>query len=79
MYLSQEELHEAQCLINSMSCGIYELKEIYGGQWAKVATHTTFGKKFKLSVDSNFLKNIQAVSKKSNNHWLYKIFFERKV
>lgn len=63
----------AQALINKRPPGLYELKEIFGSEWATIDNPTDYGTKFKYSVKNNLLKNITLDAKKSNNHQNYKI------
>lgn len=71
--LNDSELLKAQKIINESLNGTYELKELYGDKWIKIKSPTSFGKIFKKTVESGFLKSIEVQKQKSNNHYTYKI------
>ena len=73
MNLNDQEIYEAQCCIDLMISGPYELKKIYGNKWGEITGKNIFGRKFKKSVEGNLLKNIRVLKKKTNNHWIYEI------
>ncbi|WP_322469162.1 DUF1413 domain-containing protein [Hydrogenophaga sp. SNF1] len=71
--LTPDELAQAQRLIDAASPGIYEVKDLYGQEWAKVLSPTTFGKRFKQSVVGGQLKGIRYDSTRGDNHKLYEV------
>ena len=69
--LDDIELKLAKTIISKTASGTYELKDIYLERWALV-TPTSFGKKFKASVEAGHINNISLVNNpKSNNHHTY--------
>ena len=72
--LTEEEIMLAQFIINQKSCGVYELRNIYAQEWEKIKHPTSFGAKFKKSVDNKELDGIRRISLKSNNHHTYEIY-----
>jgi len=72
--LTPEEISLAQSIINNSPPGFYELRELYGSQWLKISSPTTFGKRFKETVNTTcLLKNIKQKTLKSDNHHTYEI------
>ena len=71
--LNPTEILIAQELINKKPRGIYELKEIYGSIWSSVGPPTTFGTRFKETVETGRLKLIELKPKKTDNHQTYEI------
>ena len=71
--LTDDELLITQEHINKKQSGTYELKEIFGKDWAHISSPTNYGARFKESVIRNILLNIELADKKSNNHHTYKI------
>ncbi len=69
--LNDEDKEVAQALINKLSSGVYECKEIYGSLWKGVKNHTNFGVKFKATVVAGKLVGISLGERKSNNHQTY--------
>ena len=72
--LNPAELLQAQEIINKTSKGVYVLKDIYGPvAWAGVVP-TTFGNRFKETVETGLLNRIELRLKKTDNHQRYEIF-----
>lgn len=72
--LNHEEILLAQSIINKTAAGIYELRELYGPDWSKITSPTSFGAKFKKAVNSGHLQRIRENSLKTNNHYTYEIY-----
>jgi len=72
--LSSEEIAQAQEIINKCPSGTYVLTKLYGEEWADVKSPTTFGRKFRATVDAGHLKRIKYFDCKTNNHIIYEIF-----
>ena len=66
--LNEKQLKFAQVLINDLKPGVYSAKEIYGSSWNRIEVPTTFGAKFKASVDGKLLKSIRSIEKKLGNN-----------
>lgn len=73
LFLTEDEIHEANYLIMATPSGIYELKDIYGNDWSNIESATDFGTRFKHTVEAGRLNHIETEGKKSNNHQLYRI------
>ncbi|ABK43885.1 hypothetical protein Mmc1_1374 [Magnetococcus marinus MC-1] len=71
--LKVEEITKAQSLIDAISQGVYELSELYGKEWKHIQSPTSFGGKFKSTVEAGLLKRICIGEKKSNNHQTYRV------
>lgn len=71
--LSEKEIAEAKSLIHVMRPGTYELKVIYGQGWKRVASPTTFGKRFKATVKAGLLPGIRVDQPRTDNHNTYSI------
>jgi hypothetical protein len=71
--LTKNELASVQVIINKTAPGEYELCEIYGDEWEKIESPTSFGANFKESVCNGDLRRIELKSRKTNNHQTYKI------
>ncbi len=72
--LTNQELVQAQDIIDSAQPGVYELKQLYGSKWQSISSPTVFGANFKESVQSGQLRNIRLLSPKTNNHQTYEIY-----
>jgi hypothetical protein len=72
--LSSTEITQAQTLIDNTPIGVRELKKIYGSNWKTINSPTTFGKKFKETVNQGLLKNIKFDDTQGDNHACYEIF-----
>lgn len=48
--LSNKEIEKCNDVINALTAGTYELKDMFGDDWNTVASPTSFGKRFKQSV-----------------------------
>jgi hypothetical protein len=72
--LNPEEIMFAQTLINRSTIGIYELRDIYGSDWLKIASPTTFGARFKETVNAGYIERIKISKLKTNNHNTYEIY-----
>ncbi len=71
--LDEDEIVEAQILINNMPSGNYELEKIFGDKWFSVRNPTDYGTRFKKTVELSLLSNISVGIKNTNNHRTYKI------
>ena len=71
--LTLSEIGQAQALIEKLPAGVYVIKEIYGDQWNSVSSPTSFGAKFKATVEAGLLTGIQVGKLKSDNHRKYTI------
>lgn len=72
--LNPAEISKAQEIITRSQPGIYELKDLYGSLWSSVASPTTFGKRFKKTVQAGHLQQIKLLAPpKTNNHYTYEI------
>lgn len=58
MILKQSEIVQAQEIIDLASPGNYKLKELYGSKWSTVESPTSFGAKFKETVQAGYLHKI---------------------
>lgn len=72
--LTKVEVEVAQSLINRKFPGEWELSDIYGDEWALIASPASFGFLFKDAVVNGVLKNIEYVRTESNNHAIYRTF-----
>ena len=72
--LTTDEIILAQSIINRASAGVYELRNLYGAEWKKISSPTSFGARFKETVNGGYLKQIKPNSLKTNNHHTYEIY-----
>ena len=71
--LSDEELKEAADLIRSAAPGLYTLKQLYGSAWKSKLPPTSFGTRFRMSVQQGHLVGIVFHEKTSSNHAQYNV------
>lgn len=71
--LTEKELAAAKELLARTASGQYKLKKLYGEQWSKNKSPTTFGKRFKKSVIAGQLPSVSPVTKAGDNAWLYEV------
>lgn len=71
--LSNKEIEKCNDVINALTAGTYELKDMFGDDWNTVASPTSFGKRFKQSVLNGKFKKVSLIKIKTNNHNLYKV------
>ena len=63
--LTRDELETAQKVIDVAMPGVYTLKKLYGKGWDKEFSPTTFGTRFKKSVEEGQLSSIALHDKKT--------------
>lgn len=71
--LNNKEIYFAQQVINDSTPGPYELKDLYGDLWDQVDSPTTFGARFKKTVEAGELEGIVWKDRRSNNHQVYEV------
>ena len=71
--LNNKEIYFAQQAINDSTPGPYELKDLYGDLWDQVDSPTTFGARFKKTVEAGELEGIVWKDRRSNNHQVYEV------
>ena len=72
--LTDEELAQAQRLIDNRLPGRCTLRELYGKKkWLSVPKPQSFGIRFMASVENGSLKGIRYVDRRTNNHHEYEI------
>jgi hypothetical protein len=72
MALSIQDLEDCQNLINELSPGVYELKEIYGEHYETIRNPKSFGKQFRKAVKDGLLLNIrESHIDPGDKHWRY--------
>ena len=73
--LNPTEIAQAQAILNKIPAGTYEISKIYGSAWSRVKSPTTFGAKFKKTVQAHLLRRIELniSTPKSNNHNIYDV------
>lgn len=71
--LTEKELAHAQSIINQTKSGDYKLKDMFGSEWKKVKSPTSYGTKFKESVSTGKLMNINHKDCDTDNANIYEI------
>ncbi len=71
--LSNKEILFVKKVIKKRKPGLYELKDLYGDLWEEIDSPTTFGARFKRTVEAGEIEGIAWKDRKSNNHQLYEV------
>ena len=71
--LNAGELKTAQALIDKSAPRTTTLRKLYGNAWTSKESPTDFGTKFRASVATGELRDIEHVGKNSANALLYSI------
>ena len=71
--LDEDELKEAAEVIRRSPPGTYKLRKLYGDLWIMKRSPTTFGIRFRASVDSERLKGIIFRDTTKSNHNRYDV------
>jgi uncharacterized protein DUF1413 len=73
--LTKEEIAQAVAIVRVHSHGTFELRQIYGAKWEAISSPTTFGKRFKATVEAGLIPGIHVSQqrRRSDNHHTYTI------
>jgi len=71
--LTEAETAAMKELLKSTTTGSYELKELLGEAWATVPDPTSYGQRFKASVEAGALPGVRGVGRGSDNHHRYEV------
>ena len=66
--LDEVELADAAEVVRGAMPGTYTLKQLYGPRWKAIASPTTFGMRFKASVEAGRLQGIELRAQKTSSN-----------
>lgn len=75
--LNKVEIATVEKILRTIQPGRYELRELFGDQWASVRRPRWYGAQFKRAVRAGHLPQVRWAGWKTNRHQAYEVFATR--